>query len=101
MNVNDLNGVGQVPDLGAIRQRQREKEQVPAYRVGNPEFAMQVAVQSANGQLSFRDALDRAALILDTDGFTINEVKQCAFVGGDQGGNAIFQVIVSAAEKEA
>jgi hypothetical protein len=99
--MSDLNGVGQVPDLGAIRQRQREKEQVPAYRVGNPEFAMQVAVQSANGQLSFRDALDRAALILGGDGFAITEVKQCAFVGGDQGGNAIFQVIVTTEESNA
>jgi hypothetical protein len=96
--MSDFNGVGQVPDLGAIRQRQREKEQVPPYTVGNPEFAVQVAVQSPNGQLSLRDALDRAALILGIDGFSITEVKQCAFVGGDQGGNAIFQVIVTASE---
>jgi len=82
-----------------MRQRQREKEQVPPYAVGNPEFAMQVVVQSANGQISFRDAIDRAALILGNDGFSITEVKQCAFVGGDQGGNTIFQVIVSVAEK--
>jgi hypothetical protein len=99
--VSDLNGVGQVPDLGAIRQRQREKEQVPPYTVGNPEFALQVAVQAPNGQLSFRDALDRAALILGADGWVITEVKQCAFAGGDQGGNAIFQVIVTASDTEA
>ncbi len=98
--MSDLNGAGQVPDLGAIRQRQREKEQVAPYTVGNPEFAMQVAVQSANGQLSFRDAIDRAATILGADGWEITEVKQCAFVGGDQGGNAIFQVIVTAREAE-
>jgi hypothetical protein len=46
----------------------------------------------------FRDAIDRAALILGNDGLSITEVKQCAFVGGDQGGNTIFQVIVSVAE---
>ncbi|HJV14239.1 MAG TPA: hypothetical protein VJ625_10135, partial [Propionibacteriaceae bacterium] len=60
---------------------------VPAYTVGNPEFALQVAVQSRNGQLSFRDAIDRAAFILGADRFNISEVKQCAFVVGDQGGN--------------
>jgi hypothetical protein len=91
--------MGQVPDLGAIRQRQREKEQVPTYAVGNPEFALQVAVQSANGRLSFRDALDRAALILGADRFAISEVKQCAFVGRDQGGNAVFQVVVAVSEQ--
>lgn len=97
--MSDQNGIG-IPDLGAIRQRQREKEQVPPYTVGNPEFALQVAVQSANGQISFRDAIDRAALILGNDGFSITEVKQCAFVGGDQAGNTIFQVVVVASEIE-
>src|SRR5215211_6397197 len=94
MTMSDLNGVGQVPDLGAIRQRQREKEQVSPYEVGNPEFALQVAVQPPNGQLSFREAVDRAATILGADGWKINEVKQCVFAGGDQGGNTIFQLIV-------
>jgi hypothetical protein len=47
-------------------------------------------VRSGNGQISFRDAIDRAALILSADGFSITEVKQCVFVGGDQGGNTIF-----------
>jgi len=96
--MSDLNGVGQVSDLGATRQGQREKEQVPPYTVGNPEFARQVAVQSPNGQLSFRDAIDRSAVILGADGWSITEVKQCAFVGGDQAGNMIFQVIVTATE---
>ena len=59
-----------------------------------------VAVQSPNGELSFRDAIDKAALILGGDGWSITEVKQCAFVGGDQGGNTIFQVIVTARETE-
>jgi hypothetical protein len=48
-----------------------------------------------------RDALDRAALILGADGWTITEMKQCAFAGADQGGNTIFQVIVSVAESKA
>jgi hypothetical protein len=100
MTMSDFNGVGQVPDLGVIRQRQREKEQVPPYTVGNPEFALQVAVQAPNGQLSFRAAIDRAALILGVDGWAITEVKQCVFAGADQGGNVIFQVIVTATEND-
>ena len=52
-----------------------------------------------NGQLSFRDAIDRRQrFFLLADGWSITEVKQCAFVGGDQGGNVIFQVVVTAAE---
>jgi hypothetical protein len=35
---------------------------------------------------------------LGVDGFSITEVKQCAFVGGDQAGNTIFQVILTVAE---
>ena len=58
--MSDQNGISGLPDVGAIRQRQREKEQVPPYTVGTPEFAMQVAVQSATGLLSFRDALEMA-----------------------------------------
>jgi hypothetical protein len=50
-----------------------------------------------NGQISFRSALDRAAFILGTDGWLITEVKQGAFVGADQAGNAILQMIVTAA----
>jgi hypothetical protein len=99
--MSDPNGASQVPDLGAIRQRQRAKEQVPPYTVGNPEFALQVGVQPANGQISFRDALDRAAIILGADGWSITEVKQCVFAGGDQAGNTIFQVIVIAEEGNA
>jgi hypothetical protein len=94
--VSDLNGVGPVVDLGAIKQRQQEKAQVPSYSVGSPEFALQVGV----GALSFRDALDRAAVVLDQDGFTIEEVKHCAFAGQDQTGAAVFQVVVRVSDTE-
>lgn len=99
--MSDLNGIGQVPDLGAIRDRQREKEKAPHYSVGSPEFALQVGVQSTSGQLSLRDALNRAAVMLDQDGFTIEQVKQCAFMGQDQSGAAVFQVIVRVSDTEA
>lgn len=95
--MSDFNGAGPVVDLGAIQRRQQEKAQVPSYSVGSPEFALQVAV----GALSFRDALDRAAVIMDADGFTIEEVKQCAFAGQDQNGAAVFQVIVRVSDTEA
>jgi hypothetical protein len=98
--MSDLNGIG-VPDLGAIRQRQREKEQVPRYAVGTPEFACPVGVQVVNGVISFRDALDKAAVLLDADGFTIEEIKQCAFAGVDQNGAAVFQVVVRVSETHA
>ena len=94
--MSDLNGVGPVVDLGAIKQRQQEKAQVPSYSVGSPEFALQVGV----GALSFRDALDRAAVVLDQDGFTIEEVKHCAFAGQDQTGAAVFQVVVRVSDTE-
>jgi hypothetical protein len=81
-----------------MKQRQREKEQVPAYTVGNPDFALQVGVEVVNQRMSFRDAIDKAALILGADGWSITEVKQCAFAGGDQAGNAVFQLVVGAAE---
>jgi hypothetical protein len=96
-----MNGVGPVVDLGAIKQRQKEKEQVPSYTLGTPEFTLPVGVQVINGTLSFRDALDRAALMLDADGFTIEEVRQCAFAGQDQNGAAVFQVLVRVSETEA
>ena len=96
--MSNTNHVGPVVDLGAIQQRQREKEQVPSYTVGTPEFALQVGVQIINGILSFRDALDRAATLLDADGFTIEEVKHCAFAGQDQQGAAVFQVVVRVSE---
>jgi hypothetical protein len=99
--VSDLNRAGLVVDLGAIQRRQREKEQVPAYSVGSPEFALQVGVHIVDGRLSFRDALDRAATLLDADGFTIEEVKQCAFAGQDQSGAAVFQVVVRVSQTEA
>jgi hypothetical protein len=73
--MSDINGIGPVVDLGEMQRRQREKEQVPRYNVGTPEFVLQVGVEIVNGKLSFRDALDRAATLLDADGFTIEEVK--------------------------
>jgi hypothetical protein len=99
--VSDINGVRPVVDLGEINRRNQEKERVPTYTVGKPEFALQVGVQVFNGQISFRDALDRAALVLGTDGFTIEEVKHCAFAGQDQNGAAVFQVIVRVSDAEA
>ena len=101
--MSDLNGMGQVPDLGAIRQRQREKEKVPPYSVGTPDFTLQVGVGvGEGGAISFRDALDKAAILLDGDGFTIEEVKQCAFAGIDpQSGTAVFRVVVRASDTKA
>ena len=94
--MSDMNGIGSVLDLGEIQRRQKEKEQVPPYNVGSPEFALPVGTSS----LSFREALDRAATILDQDGFTIEEVKHCAFAGQDQNGAVIFQVVVRVSETE-
>ena len=98
--MNDMSGSGPVVDLGEMKRRQQEKEQVPAYSVGSPEFALQVGVQPNNGQLSFRDALDKAAVLLDQDGFTIEEVKHVAFAGLDQNGVPVFQVVVRVSDTE-
>jgi hypothetical protein len=98
--MNEMNGVGPVVDLGELKRRQQEKEQVPPYSVGSPEFALPVGVQVVNGRLSFRDALDKAAAALDADGFTIEEVKHCAFASQDQNGAAVFQVLVRVSETE-
>jgi hypothetical protein len=99
--MSDMNGTGPVVDLGAIQRRQQEKEKVPTYNLGTPEFALQVVVPMINGEISFRDATDRAAVLLGTDGFTIEEVKQCAFAGQDQNGTtAVFQVIVRVSDTE-
>jgi hypothetical protein len=38
----------------------------------------QVGVQLFNGQISFHDAIDRAAVVLGVDGRAIEEVKHCA-----------------------
>jgi hypothetical protein len=94
--MNDMNGVGPVVDLGEVQRRQQEKAKVPAYAVGSPEFALPVGTST----LSFREALDRAATILDADGFTVEEVKHCAFAGQDQNGSVIFQVVVRVSETE-
>jgi hypothetical protein len=91
-----MNGMGPVVDLGEVHRRQKEKEQVPRYSVGSPEFALPVGVE----RMSFRDALDRAAVMLDQDGFTIEQVKQCAFMGQDQSGAAVFQVVVRVSDTE-
>jgi hypothetical protein len=95
--------LGQVPDLGAIRQREREKERVPPNSVGTPDFTLQVGVPVGDGgNISLGDALDKAAVLLDADGFTIEEVKQCAFAGIEpQSGTAIFQVVVRASDTKA
>jgi hypothetical protein len=98
--MSEMNGVGPVVDLGEVHRRQKEKEQVPRYSVGSPEFALQVGVQPKNGQLSFRDALDKAAVLLDQDGFTIEEVKHVAFAGLDQNGVPVFQVVVRVSATE-
>jgi hypothetical protein len=88
-----------VVDLGAINRRNQEKERVPTYTVGaEAEFAMQVGVEPVNGKLSFRQALDRAAVVLGADDFQIEEVKHCGFAGVDPGGNTIFQVVVRVSE---
>jgi hypothetical protein len=99
--VSNTNPVGPVLDLGAIQRRQQEKEKVPTYSLGTPEFALQVVVPMINAEISFRDAIDRAATLLGADGFTIEEVKQCAFAGQDQNGTtAVFQVIVRVSDTE-
>ena len=94
--MNDLNGAGPVVDLGEIQRRQKEKEQVPSYSVGSPDVALQVGVE----KMSFRDAMDRTALMLDQDGLTIEEFKQCAFAGMGQQGEAIFQIVVRVSDTE-
>lgn len=99
--MNDMNGVGPVVDLGEIQRRQQEKAKVPAYSVGSPEFALQVLAQPINGGPSFREALDRAALTLDSDGFTIEEVKQCVFAGQADNGAFVFQVVARVSDTEA
>jgi hypothetical protein len=98
--VSNTNHVGPVVDLGEIQRRQQEKAKVPSYSVGSPEFALPVGVEVVNGVPSFRDALDKAATLLDVDGFTIEEVKHCAFAGQDQNGAAVFQVVVRVSDTE-
>jgi hypothetical protein len=95
-----MNAGGPVVDLGAINRRNQEKERVPAYTVGTPEFVLEVAVEGT-GRISFRDAIDRAAVVLSADGWAIDEVKHCAFAGQDQGGNMLFQLIVRVSDTEA
>jgi hypothetical protein len=99
--MSNMNGIGPVVDLGEMQRRQQEKAKVPSYSVGSPEFALTVGVAPVNGAPSFREALDRAAVILDSDGFTIEEVKQCAFAGQDQNGAFIFQVVARVSDTEA
>jgi hypothetical protein len=94
--MTNMNGIGPVVDLGEIQRRQHEKAQVPPYSVGSPEFVAQVGVE----RVSFRDALDRTAIMLNAEGFTIEEVKNCAFAGVDQSGAAVFQVVVRVSETE-
>jgi hypothetical protein len=42
--------------------------------VGSPDLALQVGVE----RMSFRDAMDRTAILMDQDGLTIEEFKECA-----------------------
>jgi hypothetical protein len=99
--VSNMNGTG-IPDLGAIKQRQREKEQTPPYTIGNPEFAVPVGVDPTGEDLSYRAALDQAATVLGKDGFTITEAKNCQFMGAEaQQGKLIFQIVVSVTEHQA
>jgi|tagenome__1003787_1003787.scaffolds.fasta_scaffold20951568_2 hypothetical protein len=98
--MSDMNGIGPLVDLGEVQRRQKEKEQVPSYSVGSPDLALQVGLQLNNGQLSFRDALDKAAILLDQDGFTIEEVKHCGFAGMGQQGEAVFQIVVRVSDTE-
>jgi hypothetical protein len=99
--VSDMNGLGPVVDLAEMHRRQKEKEQIPAYSVGTPEFALQVRVDlGSGGTLSFRNALDKVATLLDADGFTVEEFKHCAYAGQDQNGTPIFQVVARVSETE-
>ena len=93
--MSGMNGVGPVPDLGAIRARQQAKASTPPYDPGTPELALQVGAPLVNGQPSFTEAIDNVAGILAGDGWAIVEVKQCAVIGIDQAVvAAAFQVIV-------
>jgi hypothetical protein len=94
--MSNMNGIGPVVDLGEVQRRQREKQQVPSYAVGSPDLALQVGVE----RMSFRDAMDRTAVLLDQDGLTIEEFKQCAFAGMGQNGEAIFQIMVRVSDTE-
>jgi hypothetical protein len=94
--MSNMNGIGPAVDLGEIQRRQQEKAKVPSYSVGSPEFALTVGIPS----LSFRDALDRAATVLDADGFAIEEVKQCVFMGQDGSGGFGFQLVVRVSDTE-
>jgi len=61
---------------------------------------LQAAVE-ATGRLGFRDAIDRAAVVLPADGWAVNEVKHCTFAGQDPGGNMLFQLVVVASDTDA
>jgi hypothetical protein len=80
--MNGHGTIGTLPDLGAVHARQQDKERVPTYDPGSPEFAKQVRVAlGPNVAPSFTDALDRAAVVLDHDGGAIESVSQCAMLG--------------------
>jgi hypothetical protein len=65
-----------------VHARQQDKERVPTYDPGTPEFAKQVRVAlGPNAAPSFTDALDRAAVVLDHDGGAIESVSPCAMLG--------------------
>jgi hypothetical protein len=45
--------------------------------------------------------MDSTAALLDQDGLTIEEFKQCAFACTGQQGEAIFQIVVRVSDTEA
>jgi hypothetical protein len=82
--MSGMNGVGPVPDLGAIRAQQQARAAAPAYDPGTPEFTLQIGGPRVNGHVSFTAAMDAAAGLLAADGWEIVEVKQCAHAGDSQ-----------------
>jgi hypothetical protein len=98
--MSQMNGIGPIVDLGEIQRRQQEKAKVPSYSVGTPEFALQVGVPAVEDHINFRDAIDRVATLLDADGFTIEEVKQCIYAGVTPDGVTLFNVAVRVSDTE-
>ena len=87
-----MNG-SHVPDLGAMRERQRAKAQVPPYEPGTPDFATQVLTQMVNGKPSFTDAIDGAVSLWTNDGWKVESITSCVLQAVDpQTHAAVFQV---------
>jgi hypothetical protein len=80
-----------------MRARQQAKAAVLDYDSGTPESAMQVRVALCpDAAPSFTDVLERAAMILDNDGWAIERVCQRAMLGMDEQGYGFLQVVLSA-----